>query len=456
MRRLSLVIVFLFVGSTSLIMAGENPVGWQAGAAKVKITPKAKMWMSGYASRNKPAQGKINDLWAKALVLQDPTGNKAVVITLDLVGITRNISNQVCQTLAKKHKIPRSNVVLSISHTHSGPVIRENLESMYNLSKQQGQFVRDYTKSLIRDIGKVTDKAMSNLKSAKLSWAIGKATFAVNRRNNKEADVPKLRMQEIPLNGPIDHDVPILAVRDLKGNLTAVLFGYACHATVLSGYEWCGDYPGFAQTAVEEANPGAVALFWAGCGGDQNPLPRRKVSLAKKYGDELAASVQTVLKKPMKNISGKIHTAFREVDLPFSELPTREQLVKDTMSDNKYIISRAKSLLAKLNKDGELRGTYPYPIQVWQMGKDVTLVTLGGEVVVDYALRIKKEVGAKTFVMGYANDVMAYIPSLRVLKEGGYEGARSMIYYGQPTVWSPRVEEMIMTTVNKLVQSVRK
>ena len=102
MRRLSLVIVFLFVGSTSLIMAGENPVGWQAGAAKVKITPKAKMWMSGYASRNKPAQGKINDLWAKALVLQDPTGNKAVVITLDLVGITRNISNQVCQTLVSQ------------------------------------------------------------------------------------------------------------------------------------------------------------------------------------------------------------------------------------------------------------------------------------------------------------------------------------------------------------------
>ena len=84
----------------------------------------------------------------------------------------------------------------------------------------------------------------------------------------------------------------------------------------------------------------------------------------------------------------------------------------------------------------------------------MTWIALGGEVVVDYALRLKKELGP-VWVAGYANDVMAYIPSLRVLKEGGYEGAGAMVYYGLPTVWSPRVEELIVAAVRNQVTAVR-
>jgi hypothetical protein len=225
---------------------------------------------------------------------------------------------------------------------------------------------------------------------------------------------------------------------------------------VLSFFQWCGDYPGYAQAALEKAHPDAVALFWAGCGADQNPLPRRSVALAAKYGERLAQAVEDVLESPMNTVRGKLVASYTEIALPFSDLPTREKLVKDSAGSDRYAARRAKLLLEQMAKKGSLSATYPYPVQAWQLGADLTFVALGGEVVVDYSLRLKKELGRETWIAAYANDVMAYIPSLRVLKEGGYEGASSMVIYGQPTVWAPKVEELIVAAVHQQVQKVRK
>ncbi len=429
--------------------------GWKAGVAKVVITPKERMWMSGYASRTKPAEGKLHDLWAKALAVEDPTGRRVVLVTMDLVGIERDLSVEVCRELRQKHGLPREAIILSVSHTHTGPVVRSNLNVMYDLDAAQQRHVADYAKELHANLVKVAGAALARLTPARLSWGIGQATFAVNRRTNKEADVPKLRAAG-KLKGPVDHDVPVLAVRDPDGKLRAVVFGYACHSTVLSFYQWSGDYPGFAQLELEKAHPGAVALFWAGCGGDQNPLPRRTVALAETYGKGLATAVEDVLGARMTPVRGRLGAAYAEIDLPFGDLPSREQLVKDSLSGKKYVAARAKLLLERMGAKGSLRGTYPYPVQAWQLGTDVTLVALGGEVVVDYALRLKKEVGPRrTWVMGYANDVMAYIPSLRVLKEGGYEGGGAMLYYGLPTVWGPSVEERIVAAAHEQVKRAR-
>jgi hypothetical protein len=407
------------------------------------------MWISGYSSRDKPAQGKVHDLWAKALVLEDPTGRRCVLVTMDLVGIPRDLSVAVCEAITKKHNLPREAIMLAASHTHSGPVVGNNLRAMYFLDAEQEKLVEEYTRALKDKLVAVVGDALCKLAPARVECGNGKATFAVNRRNNKEPDVPKLR-ELGQLKGPVDHDVPVLAVRDLDGHLRAVAFGYACHATVLPFYEWCGDYPGFAQTALEQTHPDAVALFLAGCGGDQNPLPRRNVALAEAYGRKLADGVDAVLDAPMTPVHGSLGAIYREVPLAFDDLPSREQLVKDTTAKDKYIASRAKLLLERMEKQGSLSGSYPYPVQTWRLGDGLTWVALGGEVVVDYSLRLKRELGpGTTRVAGYTNDVMAYIPSLRVLKEGGYEGATAMIYYGQPTVWSPRVEETIIAAVQE-------
>jgi hypothetical protein len=453
---LACVLCVVALRASSSVRADAPPTPtWKAGVAKVMITPEHLMWMSGYGARNKPAEGKLHDLWAKALILEDPSGQRSVLVTMDLVGIPRDLSVAVCDELKKRHRLPREAIILSVSHTHTGPVIRHNLDDMFDLDETQRKLIRDYTQALQGKLVAVVDEAFRQLVPVRLAWGIGQATFAVNRRNNKEADVPQLRAAG-QLKGPVDHDLPVLSVRDAQGNVRAIVCGYACHATVLSFYLWSGDYPGFAQRELEKAHPGAVALFWAGCGGDQNPLPRRSVTLAEEYGRQLAEGVEAVLKKPLNPITGNLSAAYTEIDLPFGDLPSREQLLKDASDKNRAIATRAKHLLQELERNGTLRGTYPYPVQVWQFGPGLTFVALGGEVVVDYSLRLKKELGAgRTWIAGYTNDVMAYIPSLRVLKEGGYEGGGAMAYYGLPAPWGPRVEEMIVAKVHNLVQRVR-
>jgi hypothetical protein len=455
-RRLTLWLCLLLPLAPLTAHADQpGPSRWKAGAAKVAITPRQPLWMSGYAARTKPPEGKLTDLWAKALALEDPAGRRALLVTMDLVGIDRGLSRAVCAELRKKYGLPREAVLLSVSHTHTGPVVGNNLAAMYFLDDRQQRLVHDYAAELRKRLVEVAGAALKDLAPAELSWQVGKATFAVNRRNNKETDVPRLR-ELGRLRGPVDHDVPVLAVRDPEGHLRAVAFGYACHATVLPYYQWSGDYPGFAQKDLEETHPGVVALFWAGCGGDQNPLPRRKTALAEAYGRELAGAVLAVLRAPMTPVRGSLHLAYAEIDLPFAAVPTRERLAQDTLARDRYVARRAKLLLEQMDKKGSLRGTYPYPVQAWRLGPGLTLVALGGEAVVDFALRLKRELGpGRTWVCAYANDVMAYIPSLRVLKEGGYEGGGAMVYYGLPSVWSPRVEELIVAAAHDQVRKAR-
>jgi hypothetical protein len=444
------------VWSGIILGAGPAPAdGWKAGTARVAITPKESMWMAGYGARNKPSEGAVHDLWAKALVLEDPTGRKAALVTMDICGIGRELSLEIRKTLEARLELTRDRIVLSCSHTHCGPVVGSNLITMYPLDDIQRQKVEAYSRFLAEAIPRVVAEAAGRLEPATLAWETGRADFAVNRRNNREADVPKLRAQA-SLVGPVDHDVPVLKVAGADGKARAIVCGYACHCTVLSFYQFCGDYAGFAQIAIEKANPGAQAMFVAGCGADQNPLPRRTVELAEQYGQQLAAAVQRVLGGALQPVESTtpLLSAYEEIDLPFGTMPTRAQLEADAKSTNFSLANRARNLLAILDKQGSFAPTYPYPAQVWRLG-NLTWIFLGGEVVVDYSLRLKRNLGAShTWVSSYCNDVMAYIPSLRVLKEGGYEGATSMIPYGHPTSWGEPIEEDIIRAVMRLVGRV--
>jgi len=442
------IVVALLICVASLAHAADS---WKAGAAKINITPDQPLWMSGYAARDKPASGKMTDLWAKALAIEDPAGKRAALITLDLVGIDRGLSVSICDKLQKKHGLDRSQIAINCSHTHSGPVVNRNLRPMheYALDKQQQNLIHQYADKLERSIQTVVEEALGKLAPASLAWGSGRTDFAVNRRENKANDVPKLR-ETGQLKGPSDHDVPVLAVKDAGGKPIAIATGYACHATVLDGYEWSGDYPGFYQIELEKQHPGAIALFWAGCGADQNPLPRRSPELAERYGKQLADATEAVLAQPLTPITGRLQTSYREIPLSFAPLPSRDDLIMQTKDTNKYVAMRAKMLLEEIDGGQPLSPTYPYTVQLWRLGNDLEWFFLGGEVVVDFALRTKSEQhGTTTWLAGYSNDVMAYIPSRRVLTEGGYEGGGAMVYYGQPTIWSEQVENQIMAEINR-------
>ncbi len=426
---------------------GETPPSWRVGIARRKITPRESMWLSGYASRDRPSEGTLTDLWAKCLVLEDPAGRRAVLVTLDLIGIDRALSLAIRSRIAARHALRLGQIALATSHTHTGPIVGENLTAMYFLDEEGKKRVADYARSLAEHIEAVVDEAIKSIGTARVKWTVGTATFAVNRRENRpESRVPEWRAAGT-LKGPVDHDVPILAV-EREGKIAALAVGYACHCTTLSSYEWSGDYAGFAQLELETMYPGSTALFWAGCGADINPLPRRSVELARRYGRELAEATKSALDGSVRSIAGDLRTRYAEIDLAFAEIPSAEVLRARLDAENRYEAARARYLLREIERRGRIAPSYPYPIQTWRLGDGPSLVFLGGEVVVDYALRLKRELGGNHhWIAAYTNDVMAYIPSRRVLAEGGYEGGGAMVYYGLPSPWDESVEERIVAEV---------
>lgn len=437
----------------SLVFA-DGGTGWKAGVAKAVITPTEPLWMAGYGGRDHPAEGTYHDLYIRALALEDAQGRRGVVLSSDTLGISQPIYEEVVARLGKSHGLRREQIMLHASHTHCGPVLKAALYDTYPLEAEHIRAVEAYSEKLTGQIVETIAQALSRLEPARVSRGVGEVDFAVNRRTNREADVPMLRAQNL-LMGPVDHSVPVLAVRKPDGALTAVVFGYACHNTVLSFYQWCGDYAGFAQYALEERHPGATALFTLGCGADQNPLPRRTVELAQEYGRRLADAVDDVLKDGLRPLSPQLETQIELTPLKLGALPADAELEKMAAEPANYRQRWASRLLKAKRGSQPLPTEYAYPVQAWRLGGEQLWITLGGEVVVDYSLRFKGEFGWETWVSGYCNDVMAYIPSYRVLLEGGYEGQSSMMVYGQPAErWAPDVEERIAAAVQRVVRQV--
>ncbi|MDB5387287.1 MAG: Neutral/alkaline non-lysosomal ceramidase, partial [Planctomycetaceae bacterium] len=435
--------------------SAQTATAWKAGVSKAVITPEKAVWLAGYGSKRAP-DGKLHDLWMKALALEDSAGHRAVLITSDFQGVPKVMSDPVFEQLKTKFGLERSQVMLTFSHNHCGPRLGDDLVDYYPIEADQVKLVDDYTNLMIAKCVTMVGESLSKLAPASLQIGEGRATFAVNRRNNREADVADLLAKGTPLVGPVDHAVPVMTVTRPDGRLEAILFGYACHPTTLSFLTWCGDYPGFAQLELEQNHPGATAMFVNTCGGDQNPLPRRKVELCQKYGHMLAVGVDDALKQPLKPVSAGLKTAFEIIELPYLKTATREEL-QTYQKDPSPIKARwATRMLQKLDAGEKFAPGYPYPIHAWQLGKEMLVIGMGAETVVDYALRFKGEFGAGTWVCGYADDMISYIPSRRVWEEGGYEGGSNLFEYGRPALrWGSDVEDRIAASVQKLVKQVK-
>jgi len=429
---------------------------WSCGTAAAKITPAGPLWMGGFAARTKPAEGTLDDLWVKVLALRAPEGGALVLVTADLVGFPKWLSDSLASRLWWQHGLDRTRLLLAASHTHSGPVLREALQDIYPLDAHQRQLITDYSDWLEDTVTAAIREALARSRPARLWAGEGRATFALNRRTNNESQLADLLARGETPRGPSDFAVPVLAVRDLEGRLQAVVFGYAAHTSALTdNYRWSADYAGVTQRALETRHPGALALFVQGCGSDQSAAPRGTVERCRKLGAELAAAVQAVLDQPMRPVAPTVRAALEFVSLDYGEQPTPAEL-QTLARGNDYRARWAQRLLAVAAAGRVFPRHYPeYPVQVWKLGQDRLWITLGGEVCVDYALRFKKEYGPQTWVTAYANDVMAYIPSRRLWEEGGYQAGAFEVYGLPAKRWCADIEERIAGSVARLVDKVR-
>jgi hypothetical protein len=389
----------------------------------------------------------------RALALEAADGGRTVFIAADLVGYTKAFADRVCGEITRRTGLERGRIMLTCTHTHSGPVLDNALWDIYPLDDRQPAMIHKYTQQLEATIAATAIEATTKLTPATLWAGHATAEFGTNRRRNPEPAAMPTSAERAKYRGPSDRDVPVLAVRRPDGSPMAVVFQYACHNTTLSFYQWCGDYAGFAQDDLEKKFPGALAMFASGCGADQNPMPRRTEEHARLFGRQLADAVAGVLAGPMRPLASECRVAYRCVDLPFGPAPPLERLDRQARDDN-YVGRWARRIAGRIRSGETLERSYPYPVQAWLLG-DQLWFALGGEVVVDWALDLKARYGQKTWITAYANDVMAYIPSERVQKEGGYEAGAFNVYGLPADGWAPDMPARLMAAIDEVRKSLR-
>jgi predicted amidohydrolase YtcJ len=394
----------------------------------------------------------LHELWAKAIALEAPDGGRAVLITSDFQGVPRSMSDRVFARVEAEYGLGRDRVMFTFSHNHCAPRLGDDLLDYYPEDEEQERIVARYTDAMIERCVDLVGEALDDLAPAELRTGAGRAGFAVNRRENPEPSVAARIARGEPLAGPTDHAVPVMTVTRPDGRLAAVLFGYACHPTTLNINVSNGDYPGFAQAFLEKSHPGTTALFVNTCGGDQNPLPRRSVELCERYGLMLAAAVEEVLRQPLEPVAATLRVAFEKIPLEYERVATERELEVATADRHATKARWARRMLRRLRAGETFPASAPYPLHVWRLGGDTLFIGMGGETVVDYALRFKGSWGPRTWVLGYTDDMLAYIPSRRVWEEGGYEGGPHIYEYGNPAVrWAGDVEARIVPAVTRLV-----
>ncbi len=420
----------------------EVPSSVAIGVAKIDITPESPILLSGYANRVAREWKVIQPLQARAMAIGSDAQLPVVLLTVDLVGMTEDISGAVAAALAESHHIDRARVAVCVTHTHTGPAVHGILSlEPQGMTEDDRDAIRRYAGDLRRKLIAVAVAALDARRPARLSWGEGHAGFAVNRR--KLENGKWVAFGAVP-DGPVDRTLPLMAARDEQGRLLGAFVSYACHCTTIGGKHVVHpDWAGEAALQIEAAHPNAVALVGIGCGGDIRPWPGGSTEEASARGAEIAAEVGRLLAAPLRPL-GPVTTAhYRRIALP---------LESTDGPAGAPATAAANRVREEIAKAGPRPVGVPYPVQMWNFGGDLAMIFLAGEVVVDYSLRLRQELApGRIWINAYANSVPCYIASKRLHAEGGYEVDVSMSKYGWPARLALGTEDLIVDTVRGLV-----
>ncbi len=433
---------------------GAVPVGM----AQIDITPSFPVRLAGYAGRMDEATEVAERLWGKALAIGGDGGQgPAVLILLDNCSATAELTRELAGRLKTKAGIRPERCVVASTHDHSAPLLPTFAPWHYTkaMPPEHQEHMERYRRELADRLEKVALNALAARKPCLLAWSQGKLSFGINRRrldNGKWVGFVPREAVESP--GPVDNSLPVLRVTDLDGKLVGIVANYACHCTTTSGRFNAihGDWAGYAHQAIEADHPGTVAMVTIGCGADVGPYPGGSLEHAQQYGRQLADEVGRLLQGDWKPVGPEL-TARREVvQVPLGKLPSRAELEQRAQSGRLGARDVARRFLAIWDREGALPQTFAYPITAWTFGDDLAMVFLPGEVTIDYALRLKRELaGSRLWVTAYANGMPCYIASKRMLDEGGYEVDSSMVSYGKPTRLAPEAEDTIVHATRSIL-----
>ncbi len=440
----------IFGGTEGLCQDAE--LNWRAGVSKIEITPSEPLRLSGYAVRKDVYSGIADPLYIRALVLWSNQDAPMAIVSIDATGLPGSMTNRIAKVVQERWGIGRARFVLAATHSHTAPQLDDYVTNLFAspMAEDQQAATHRYTELVELAIVDTIAKAMDSPQRVRLRFGVGNATISANRRVLENGHWKGFGKQA---DGIVDHRLGVLAIEDLNGKPKAVVYNYACHATTIPPTEnrVSGDWPGLSASMLDESL-GAIALPIIGCGADMGPAPTGSYENAISHGRAIAEGVANTLKAPMQSLDSAPQTEFGYAGLP-SEHPSKEQLNEWLTSTSPQKQHYAQEQLAIWKRRGVLPETYPAPVHAWTFKDQLTWVFLGGEVVLDYQMRLEKEIPTKNvWVSSYCDDVFGYVSSERMRAEGGYEVDDSMIYYNLPGRWQTGTEDLLVRRVQEIRQ----
>ncbi len=419
-----------------------------AGVARSVINPPVGVDLSGYASRTSGSIGIHDDLYAKALVISDGI-SKAAIVTLDLLGLDAQQVADVRAEISAKTDIPSGNILISASHTHTGPATQK--------LRVCGEVHEPYIAELLNKITLTVENAAKCMQPAVFGYAVGKADISVNRRFCTPSG--EIHLMPNPV-GVTDPDVGVWYFGSTDGKPIAILFNYACHAVVIGDLlEISADWPGAAQHALEQ-DVGGQAMFLQGCCGNINPRERFSWEVVGKLGREVADAVKAVLPDMRLLNDVEIDVASEIVELPLQPPPNKEELEKIVAETEKAMkASEPNSVDSRINwayndwartlLAGKSRTSISFEVFRLKLA-DCNIIALPGEAFVEYALQIKA-MKPNTMVAAYSNGNVGYIPTKSAFPEKGYEVEVAYKLYGEQMI-SEDSEGIILSAARRLLK----
>lgn len=433
------------------------------GISTCDVTPPVGFHLHGHASRKEPSRRIHDPLQLKVMTLFDGRTRLAIV-TADLIGYSQDFVSQLRQEVKAQSGLPPDCLMLTASHTHTGPCLNPESSLM-----PRDQIVDAYIETVRLKICGGIREAIDREEPAVLSWGTGETDIGIiNRRLLRDGQV---HFGPNP-DGPVDHDVSALVVQSPEGERRAILFHYACHPTTLfhTIAEISGDYPGVAQRALERLYPGTTAMFVNGCCGDVRPALIEGEDFGpggfpdiERLGTLLAAEVAQAVERAQPLAEAPLKAALRPHSLRFdtARMPTNkdevDQLAATYTEENqeyaKWIEEWRQTLHQKLEQGESLPSMIRAELQAFSIG-DLQLLALPAEVMVGLGLRLKQEIGGKLAIIGYANHEIGYLPTAEAIRQGGYE-AIWFIWEGWAAPFAETIEDNLLKATHDMVQRFR-